>query len=175
MKGLNPDMIEQNVHVLQCSGERMWVRMGSQTGCTACDNGEGCGAGLFAKLLQRKPVVLELARNDVDVQAGQMLTLAVPAQLFMKLVLTSYGWPLLAALAGAYAGYGAGSWLQLDAQTIDLMTLVSGALAAWLFLRLIRRANTAETILKSLSVTACRCAETPSMCIGAAKTPAHPN
>jgi len=168
-------MIEQNVHVLQCSGERMWVRMGSQTGCTACDNGEGCGAGLFAKLLQRKPVVLELARNDVDVKAGQMLTLAVPAQLFMKLVLTSYGWPLLAALAGAYAGYGAGSWLQLDPHVIDLLTLAAGVLAAWVFLRLIRRANTTESILKSLSVTACHRSETPNMCLGATKTPVHPS
>ena len=168
-------MIEQNVHVLQCSGERMWVRMGSQTGCTACDNGKGCGAGLFAKLLQRKPVVLELPRNDVNVEAGQMLTLAVPAQLFMKLVLTSYGWPLLAALAGAYAGYGAGAWLQLDPSMTDLLTLAAGGLAAWMFLRLIRRANTTETILKSLSVTACRCSETPNMCNRTAKTPAHPN
>jgi len=153
----------------------MWVRMGSQTGCKACDNGEGCGAGLFAKLLQRKPVVLELARNNVDVEAGQMLTLSVPAQLFMKLVLTSYGWPLLAGLAGAYAGYGAGSWLQLDPQMIDLLTFAAGGLAAWLFLRLISRANATETILKSLRVTACRCPERPDMCNGMAKTPAHPN
>jgi len=65
--------------------------MGSQSGCTACDDGRGCGAGLFAKLLRRKPVVLELARNDIDVEAGQMLTLAVPEQLFMRLVLASYG------------------------------------------------------------------------------------
>jgi positive regulator of sigma E activity len=174
LEGFNPDMIEQNVHVLQCSGERMWVRMGSQTGCTACDNGRGCGAGLFAKLLQRKPVVLELARNDINVEAGQMLTLAVPGQLFVKLVLTSYGWPLLAALAGAYAGYGAGSWLQWDPQMIDLATLAAGGLAGWLFLRLIRRSNTTETILKSLRVTACRLPDTPSLCNGSTKTPAHP-
>ena len=123
-------MIEQNVHVLQCNVERVWVRMGSQTGCTACDKGQGCGAGLFAKLLRRKPVVLELARNDVDVEAGQMLTLAFPEQLFMKLVLTSYGWPLLAALAGAYAGFVAGSELQLGSQMTDVLTLVAGGLAA---------------------------------------------
>lgn len=166
-------MIEQNVHVLRCSDERVWVRMGSQTGCTACDNGKGCGAGLFAKLLRRKPVVLELPRKDVNVEAGQMLTLAVPGQLFMKLVLTSYGWPLLAGLAGAYAGYGAGSWLQLDPSVTDLLTLAAGGLAAWMFLRLIGRANTTETILKSLSMTACRRSETPDMCNGAKKAPAN--
>jgi len=168
-------MIEQNVHVLQCNDERVWVRMGSQTGCTACDNGQGCGAGLFAKLLQRKPVVLELARNDVDVEAGQMLTLAFPEQLFMKLVLTSYGWPLLAALAGAYAGFVAGSELQLGSQMTDVLTLVAGGLAAWIILRLLRRANMAESILKSLNMTVCRTSETPHMCHGTLDGTAHFN
>lgn len=168
-------MIEQNVHVLQCNDERVWVRMGSQTGCTACDNGQGCGAGLFAKLLQRKPVVLELARNDVDVEAGQMLTLAFPEQLFMKLVLTSYGWPLLAALAGAYAGFVAGSELQLGSQMTDVLTLVAGGLAAWIILRLLRRANMAESILKSLNMTVCRTSETPNMCHGTLDGSAHFN
>lgn len=164
-------MIEQNVRVLQCSDDRIWVRMGSQTGCKACDNGEGCGAGLFTKLLRRKPVVLELARNDFNVQAGQMLTLAFPERLFMKLVFASYGWPLLAALAGACSGYVAGSWLQLGPLMIDVLTLAAGGLAAWIFLRLIRRANTAETILKSLSMTVCLSPDTPDMCNGTARAP----
>jgi len=98
-------MIEQNVRVLRCQGERMWIRMGSQSGCTACDNGKGCGAGLFAKLLQRKPVEIELARSDLSIEAGQMLTLAFPEQVYIKLVLASYGWPLLAALLPHMAGH----------------------------------------------------------------------
>jgi len=168
-------MIEQNVQVLQCSDERIWVRMGSRTGCTACDNGEGCGAGLFTKLLRRKPVVLELARNDIDVQAGQMLTLAFPEQLFMKLVFTSYGWPLLAALAGAYSGYVAGAWLQLGPLMIDMLTLAAGGLAAWTLLRLTRHANTTETVLNSLSMTACLRSVTPGLCKGTASAPEHFN
>jgi sigma-E factor negative regulatory protein RseC len=107
-------MIEQNVQVVRCLNERLWVRMGSQAGCTACDNGQGCGAGLFAKLLQRKPLVIELDRNGLDVEAGQMVTLAFPEQVYLKLVLASYGWPLLSALAGAFAGHGLGRWLQLS-------------------------------------------------------------
>ena len=57
----------------------------------------------------------------------------------------------------------------------DLLTLAAGGLAAWLFLRLVRRTNASEAILKSLTMTACRCPETPDMCNGTAKTPAHPN
>ena len=95
-------MIEQNVQVVRCQEKRVWVRLGSQTGCTACDNGNGCGAGIFAKLLQRKPVILELAQNDMSVEPGQMVTLAFSEQVYLKLVFASYGWPLLAALAGAF-------------------------------------------------------------------------
>jgi positive regulator of sigma E activity len=164
-------MIEQNVQVLKCSDDRLWVRMGSQTGCTACNNGLGCGAGLFAKLFKRKPVVLQLARNDVRVEAGQMLTLAFPEQLYMKLVFASYGWPLLAALAGAYAGYGAGTWLQLSPLLLDTATLAAGVLAAWIFLRFIRSGKTTETILNSLSMTVCFPSDTPNMCNGTVNKP----
>jgi len=166
-------MIEQNVHVLQCDGERLWVRMGARAGCKACDSGRGCGAGLFARLLQRKPVVLELARNGIDVQAGQMLTLAFPEQLFAKLVFASYGWPLLAALAGAYAGYAAGSWFGLGPLATDMLTFAAGVLAASALLRSVRRANTAESILRSMSVTVCIRPDSPDMCNGTAKTPAR--
>lgn len=168
-------MIEQNVQVLQCNDERVWVRLGSQTGCTACDSGRGCGAGLFAKLLRREPVVLELARNDVYVEAGQMLTLAVPERLFLKLVFASYGWPLLAAVAGAYAAYSAGVWLQLGPLPVDLLTLAGGGVAAWALLRINRRANATESILQSLHMTACQRSDTPDLCQGATKAPAHFN
>ena len=108
-------MIEQNVQVMRCDRENIWVRMGSRSGCTACDNGKGCGAGLFSKLVQRKPVILKLARNELKVETGQMLTLAFPEQVYMKLVLSSYGWPLTAAIAGAFAGYSLATWGQFVA------------------------------------------------------------
>jgi positive regulator of sigma E activity len=162
-------MIEQNVQVMRCSDEQLWVRMGSRTGCTACDNGMGCGAGLFAKLIQRKPVILELARKDIEVEAGQMLTLAFPEQLYLKLVIASYGWPLLAALAGAFAGYSAAAWMQLSPVVIDVVTLTSGVLLAWVVLRLISSRKAAETILNSLSMTVCVPSSTPNMCTGRGK------
>ncbi len=157
-------MIEQNVQVLKCSDELLWVRMGLQAGCVACNSGMGCGAGLFVKLLQRKPVVLQLARNGISVEAGQMLTLAFPEQLFMQLVFAAYGWPLLAALAGAFAGYGAGSWLQLSPLLLDMATLAAGGMAAWIFLRFIRSEKIAETVVNSLRMTVCFPSDTPNMC-----------
>ena len=157
-------MIEQNVQVLRCGNERLWVRMGTRSGCTACDNGKGCGAGLFAKLIRSKPVILELEKNGLEVKPGQMLTLALPEQVYIKLVFTSYGWPLLAALAGAFAGYSLGVWLQFGPGLIDTLTFIAGILAAWLVMRLIRSRGTAGNVLSSLNITLCFPSATPNMC-----------
>jgi positive regulator of sigma E activity len=157
-------MIEQNVQVLRCQDERIWVRMGSQSGCTACDNGNGCGAGLFAKLLRRKPVELELAQNDLCVEPGQMLTLAFPEQVYIKLVLASYGWPLLAALVGAFAGYGLSTWLKFGPEMIDLSTLIGGLLMGGFIMRLIRNRTNTGAIVNSLRTTLYYPSVTPNMC-----------
>lgn len=157
-------MIEQNVQVVSCQDECLRVRMGSQSGCSACDNGEGCGAGLFAKLLRRKPVVLELARNELSVQPGQMLTLAIPEQVYMRLVFDAYGWPLLAALAGAMAGNGVFAWLQFGPLMIDVGTLCGGLLTAWLVVRLIKKRKPAGAYLNSLNTVLYYSSTTPNMC-----------
>jgi len=157
-------MIEQNVQVVRCQDERLWVRMGSQSGCTACDNGQGCGAGLFAKLLQRKPVVIELERKDLDVEVGQMVTLAFPEKIYLKLVLASYGWPLMAALAGAFMGFGLGRWLQLGPILTDVATLGCGLLAGAYLVRIFKGRNNSKMLLNSLHMTVCYPAVTPDMC-----------
>jgi len=157
-------MIEQNVQVVACQGERIQVRMGSQSGCTACDNGNGCGAGVFAKLLQRKPVILELDRNEMSVEPGQMVTLAFPERVYIKLVLASYGWPLLAALAGAFAGYGVGVWLQFGPAVIDVLTLFAGLLSGSVIVRLLKNRSRTDAFLSSLHATVYYPAVAPNMC-----------
>jgi sigma-E factor negative regulatory protein RseC len=157
-------MIEQNVQVIRCQDDRLWVRLGSQTGCRACDNGQGCGAGLFARLLQRKPVEIELKRNELIVEPGQMLKLALPEKLYVRLVAASYGWPLLAALAGASAAYGLSASLQLDLMAIDLVTLSAGLLSGFYTMRLCRKRMDTAAILNSLQSKVYFLSDTPNMC-----------
>ena len=157
-------MIEQNVQVVRCKDERIWVRLGSQTGCTSCDNGKGCGAGVFTKLLQGKPVILELARSDMIVEPGQMVTLAFSEQVYIKLVLASYGWPLLAALVGAFAGHSLGTWLEFGSALVDVSALSGGLLVAALFMRLIKIRRNADAILGLLHTTVYYPSVTPNMC-----------
>ena len=157
-------MIEQHVQVIRCQGERMWVRMGSQSGCSACDNGKGCGAGLFSKLLRRKPVVIELERDNMEIEAGQMLTLAFPERVFIRLVLASYGWPLLAGLAGAVLGHSLCVWLQVEAMMVDLGTLVGALSVGGAALRLIRNRTDFELIFNTLQTTLYYPSVAPNMC-----------
>jgi len=166
-------MIEQNVQVLRSDRDSIWVRMGSRSGCTACDNGKGCGAGLFTKLIQRKPVTLKLVRSEMNVEAGQMLTLAFPGQVYMKLVLASYGWPLVAALVGALAGHSLATMSALQPVVIDLAALAGGVLAAVLTLRLFRHRGIEETIINSLHMTICIPSNTPNMCTDKLNKPEH--
>lgn len=138
--------------------------MGIQSGCTSCDNGQGCGAGLFARLLKRKPVIIELARQGLNAEPGQMVTLALPEVVYLKLVFVFYGWPLLAALLGASAGYGLGVWQRFPPVTIDMLTLACGLLTGIFVLRTLRKRYTPGMTLKSLDMTVCNLSATPNIC-----------
>lgn len=157
-------MIEQNVQVIRCEGEKIWLRLGSQAGCTACDEGNGCGAGVFSKLLQRKPVIVELARKDIIARAGQMVTLAFPEQVYLKMVLAFYGWPLIVALAGAFAGFGLASWVGFEKLLLDVITLAGGLLAATLAMRIIKGRKAENAMLNAMHLADYYPSATPGMC-----------
>ncbi len=97
-------MIEQQGQVVAVVGEMARVRIGGSSGCPACDAGKGCGAGIFGRLVNRKPTVLELA-TGLDVRVGQVVMVGLPESVFLLLVTRLYLLPLLAGLAGAVVGH----------------------------------------------------------------------
>ena len=78
-------MLEQQGQVVATAGGRASVRLGGQTGCAACDAGRGCGAGLFGRLLRRRPVVLEFD-NHLDARCGQEVLVGLSERWFLQLV-----------------------------------------------------------------------------------------
>ncbi|MEJ2385650.1 MAG: hypothetical protein P8Y54_14930 [Xanthomonadales bacterium] len=75
-------MIEQQGRVTGAAGSQVRVRLGGTSGCTTCDAGRGCGAGVFGRLLQRRPVELELLTHpavlECVAQAGiELVTFGV--------------------------------------------------------------------------------------------------
>jgi len=123
-------MIEQQAQVVSVTEGRAAVRLGARSGCSACDAGRGCGAGLFGRLLKRRPVVLEL-ENTVGARAGEPVIVGLPEQVFLRLAARFYLWPLLLALAGAALGHFLATELLASGPGLtDALTLAGGLLAA---------------------------------------------
>ena len=124
-------MIEQQGLVVAVSGEIASVRMGGKNACAACNEGKGCGAGIFGRLLKRKPVVLEL-QNGPAARVGQSVMVGLPEALFLMLVFNFYLFPLLAGLAGAAIGHYVSVKFQTDSTVADGLALI-GAVSAGVF------------------------------------------
>jgi sigma-E factor negative regulatory protein RseC len=127
-------MLEQQGQVVATAGRRAQVRLGGQSGCAACDAGRGCGAGVFGRLLRRRPVILEFD-NHLDARCGQAVLIGVSEQWFLRLVTRFYLVPLLAALAGAAFGHYLSVKLQSGPAGRDFLSLAgaaaAGAVSLW--------------------------------------------
>ena len=131
-------MIEQQGKVVDAAAGRVRVRLGGTMGCTACDAGRGCGAGVFGRLLRRRPVELEFD-NGLGARPGQAVIVGLPETLFVALTARFYLLPLLAGLAGAVAGHLLASRAGLDGAMLDLSAAAGGVLLAVVSLRMSRR------------------------------------
>ncbi len=118
-------MIEQQGKVVAVVDGRACVRLGGTSGCASCDAGKGCGAGIFGRLLKRKPLVLKLD-NRVNAAAGQAVIVGIPEALFLRLISRLYLFPLLAGIAGAAFGHYLAVLNATAPAGSDLITLLCG-------------------------------------------------
>ena len=118
-------MIEQQGKVVAVSNGNARVRLGGTSGCSSCDAGRGCGAGVFGRLLKQRPVLLEL-ENHVNAEQDQAVVVGIPEALFLRLSLRLYLLPLLAAIAGAAFGYYLSFTIGTGAVVADVFTLLCG-------------------------------------------------
>lgn len=122
-------MLEQQGQVIATADGQASVRLGGRSGCVACDAGRGCGAGLFGKLLRRRPLVLEL-ENRLEARTGQGVIVGVPEAWFLRVVARFYLLPLLAGLGGAAFGHYLSVKIQAGPATRDLLALAAGIAVA---------------------------------------------
>lgn len=127
-------MLEQQGQVVAAANGRVSVRLGGQSGCAACDAGRGCGAGVFGRLLQRRPMILEFG-NHLDARCGQAVVVGVPEAWFLRLVARFYLLPLLTGLGGAAFGHYLSVMMQAGPLGRDFIALAggiaAGAAAVW--------------------------------------------
>lgn len=99
-------MIEQTGRVSRIAGDRAWItcRPGA---CRACQEGRGCGAGVFSALLDRSPARVVIRRPE-GLRFGDRVVLGLDERGLLSGALRLYGLPLAGLLAGAAAGALAG-------------------------------------------------------------------
>lgn len=131
-------MIEQQGRVLELQAQRVKVSLGATSGCPACDAGQGCGAGIFGKLVSRKEQTLVLDHNLQDghlqLEPGQAIIVGISEEFFLKLLARLYLVPLLAAMCGAAFGHYLGNKMSLTGLSHDLLALMGALFLAALAL-----------------------------------------
>jgi sigma-E factor negative regulatory protein RseC len=116
-------MIEQQGRVMSVSPGRATILLGGSSGCASCDEGKGCGAGIFGRLIRRKPMTLQID-NDRPLLPGQAVMVGIPETFFLRLLARFYLLPLLACLLGAVLGHSLALVWQLNGPGQDLSALL---------------------------------------------------
>ena len=147
------ELITERARVLRVANGVAWVRCESQAGCARCAAGEGCGAGLFARLLggrlQELPVRLSAsaAREPVP---GEWVLIGLSTSAVQNASFLMYGLPLVGLLVGAVLGS-----IARENDLAALLGVVIGlagglALARWCAGRVTDHGNLQPIILRSL-------------------------
>ena len=116
------------------------MRLGGRADCSACAQGKGWGAGVFGRLLRRRPVSLEF-ENTLEAMPGQAVIVGLPEGLFLRLAARLYLYPLLGGLGGAACGHHLAGIAALDGSMQDLLSLLSGLAAGGVVLYATRRGD----------------------------------
>lgn len=119
-------MIENLAIVVERQGSQVRLATASQTGCARCDAGEGCGGGVFGKLIRHRLRGLLLDDHGLALQPGQHVVLGIESGVFIKATALVYMLPLLGLLGAALLarmGGVADAWIALS----GVAGLIAGA------------------------------------------------
>ncbi len=94
-------MIENLAIVVERQGSQVRLATASQTGCARCDAGEGCGGGVFGKLIRRRLSGLLLDDHGLALQPGQHVVLGIESGVFILATALVYVLPLAGLLGFA--------------------------------------------------------------------------
>lgn len=126
-------MISQQGRVVAIEDGEAVVRVGGTSGCAVCDAGRGCGAGIFGRMLRKRPVEVRVI-NRIGANEGQAVQLGISERKYLELVFCLYAWPVIAGLLGAAIGFALASRLGLAGGLADLWALVPAVLCGGLAL-----------------------------------------
>jgi sigma-E factor negative regulatory protein RseC len=116
-------MIEETGTVIAARGDLAEVECQRRSTCGACAANGACGTSLLERHFGRRQILLTV-HNPMGARPGDQVVVGVPEDALRTASVAAYLVPLLAMLAGALAGAGAGeSWPQSAA----LLEVLGGA------------------------------------------------
>lgn len=96
--------------------------------CSRCAAGQGCGAGVFARLFSRRPVRLP-GPPGLAASPGTRVRVGLPAASLARIALRLYGLPLLAFVAAAAAAGSLAATPAMADFLADFLALAAGLIA----------------------------------------------
>ncbi|MEE4302720.1 MAG: SoxR reducing system RseC family protein [Wenzhouxiangella sp.] len=97
-------MIWQLARVVSIDAERLTLSFSAPEECQRCARGEGCGAGVFARLFSRRSTRVTLP-GSLAVSCGDWVRVGLEPRQLVLAAAVHYGLPLLGFLSGAVAGH----------------------------------------------------------------------
>ena len=87
-------MIEQQVTVIACDDNTVWLEAERQSTCSQCQLKQGCGTGLLANHVGKRFSRISVNKT-FDVTIGQQVRLAIPEQSLLQGTFVMYIMPLV--------------------------------------------------------------------------------
>lgn len=143
-------MIEQHGRVERLDGESAWV-ICRPAACRVCDEGRGCGAGIFARLFASGAVRFCVS-NRLGARPGERVIMGLDERGLLAAAFRLYGLPVAGLLLGSLLGV----LVSGNGPGQDLAALTGGlaGLGAALWRARVTRAPVPEPVLLRRSVKA---------------------
>ncbi|MGH8494899.1 MAG: SoxR reducing system RseC family protein [Gammaproteobacteria bacterium] len=97
-------MILERGRVVRVAGQHAWVARAGIAACERCAAGNGCGGGIFARLVGRRQYEVRARNAVVGVTAGDEVMIGLPERALLAGAFAVYIVPLIGLLAGAVLG-----------------------------------------------------------------------
>lgn len=105
-------MIEQTAKVLRVEQDVAWLQVQRESTCGQCTMNKGCGTHSLARILGKRSSEVR-ALNQLQLQPGDLVTIALRESTLLKSAFLMYFFPLVAMFSGALVG----DWLSQLLQT----------------------------------------------------------
>ena len=125
-------MLTEEGVVETIDGAKARVRVEKSSACAHCGSRDSCDVSAG------RAMVIDAA-NDVDARVGDRVRVSVPEGSFLKLTVMVYLLPVVALIAGAYAGGVVGGYFPADPAAASVMGGMGAVGITFLVLRRLNR------------------------------------